>query len=650
LNLMMLWKKLAYKHSMRFVLLMLCGLVVLNCARKPNKFSDPVLIEIANLQDRRSTDSLLQFLHSENLTYRKEATLAFASVQDSAAVSSLGKLLLEDKDAEIRKNAAFALGQTKSRASANALIPAINDKDADVLREVLEALGKTVAKNDASVLLDYSPKDSLTTEGLAWGFYRLAVRGLADSIVLEKMADYLQSEYSYQTRLAAAHFFLRGKIEMKKFEELILLSAREDKSAEVRMALSNALRKVTEQKALPVLESILKNETDYRVRVSAVRAFAGFPLNELVFNALKDKSLSVQIAASEIILNGIGEVHFKRLEEDISNVENIRVKANLYGALLRSVPYDSVVSEIIKLYSTGDNYTRAHLINSLSYAKEQNVTEVISFLTEELADSQEFVIKSSAAQALVSINKTIGLEKESQFIEIYKAAILDGDPAVIGIIANALSDDKLGYKELIKDFGFLKVARGKLSLPGDYESLQPLEEAIAYFEGKEKPAPPKNAFNHPINWKLGKSIKKDQQVHIKTNKGDIILKLFVEETPGSVVNFIDLIHKKYFDSRFVHRVVPNFVIQTGCNRGDGFGSENYSIRSEFSTRRYKTGSVGMASAGKDTEGTQWFITHSPTPHLDGSYTLFAETVSGMSVVDSIEVGDQIISVTLVENK
>ncbi|OYT19163.1 MAG: peptidylprolyl isomerase, partial [Nitrospira sp. UW-LDO-01] len=86
----------------------------------------------------------------------------------------------------------------------------------------------------------------------------------------------------------------------------------------------------------------------------------------------------------------------------------------------------------------------------------------------------------------------------------------------------------------------------------------------------------------------------------------------------------------------------------GCNRGDGWGSEDYSIRSEFTARHYTEGSVGMASAGKDTEGTQWFITHSPTPHLDGRYTIFAITESGMDVVDQIEVGDKILSVTLIK--
>ncbi len=231
--------------------------------------------------------------------------------------------------------------------------------------------------------------------------------------------------------------------------------------------------------------------------------------------------------------------------------------------------------------------------------------------------------------------------------EFYRLAIEQGDPAVAGIVSEALSDPALGYKGVIVDFAFLREAKRKLHLPKDIESLQPLENAIAYFEGKKKPPPLKNAFNHPVDWKLAATIGKDQRVLVRTSRGDIVLRLLVEEAPGSVVNFVNLINAKYYDGIAYHRMVPNFVVQTGCRRGDGFGSEAYSIRSEFSRRRYKTGSVGMASAGKDTEGTQWFITHSPTPHLDGRYTIFAEVEQGMEIVDQIEVGNQNTTVTLI---
>jgi cyclophilin family peptidyl-prolyl cis-trans isomerase len=135
-------------------------------------------------------------------------------------------------------------------------------------------------------------------------------------------------------------------------------------------------------------------------------------------------------------------------------------------------------------------------------------------------------------------------------------------------------------------------------------------------------------------------------VRIETSKGDIVISLLVEHAPGSVANFVGLVVQHYFDGKFFHRVVPNFVVQDGCNRGDGWGSEDYSIRSEFNGLRYAAGSVGMASAGKDTEGTQWFITHSPTPHLDGRYSQFATVVEGMEVMHALEVGDTIHSMEL----
>jgi cyclophilin family peptidyl-prolyl cis-trans isomerase/HEAT repeat protein len=617
----------------------------------PNKFSNQILVSIAQLQDRRASDSLKLYLNSDQAIYRKAAALAFASVQDSSVSIDLGNVLLEDPDDDVRKNAAFALGQTGGFQSVNALIGGLEYKNNVVVREVLEALGKSVKRNDLSVLIDFKPKDSITEEGLAWALYRVGLRGLADSLVIKKEAEFLDSKYSDQTRLAAAHFFSRSRLSGVGFDENLARAATQDSNVEVRMAAANGLNKISKDKVLEVTAKILKQEKDYRVRVGAVRAAGRISLNEIVFDALKDSSTAVQIAASEVILGAIKDQSFKRLEQDIREAKNFRVKANLYGALLRSVPYDNVLEEILALYKDADVYSRAHLISAMGYAQENNATKAIPFLSDQLLNSPDFVVKSTAAQALTTINRNskVSVETQKQFAKIYKEAILNGDPAVIGIISNALSDEKLNYKAVITDFSFLQAAKNKLALPKDYESLQPLEVALAYFEGREKPQPPKNEYNHPINWNLVKSINKNQKVLIKTTKGEVMLQMLVEEAPGSVANFIDLVNKKYFDGRYVHRVVPNFVVQAGCNRGDGFGGEDYSIRSEFSMTRYKTGSVGMASAGKDTEGTQWFITHSPTPHLDGGYTIFAETVSGMNTVDRIEVGDKIISATLVSD-
>jgi cyclophilin family peptidyl-prolyl cis-trans isomerase len=406
----------------------------------------------------------------------------------------------------------------------------------------------------------------------------------------------------------------------------------------------NALRKLDSAAAVNTLIRILKTDTDYRVRISAVRALASFnslKASQAVIESLNDSNANVGIAASET-LKALPELETQILEKSKAT-KNWRIQSNLYKLALE-LGKAGIEEEIIRLYKKSTNdYQKAALLNAASVSMA-----MFDFIANELKNNSVLVVKTTGAQALVNLNQKFSKERQQDFAVTYQEAILQGDPGVIGIVTSALKNPELKFKELIKDYSFLLVAKSKLSLPKDVEALQPLEEAIAYFEGKEKPNFPTNPFNHPIDWKLVKSIPANQQVKIKTDKGDVILKLWVEEAPGSVANFVELVNKKYFNNKNFHRVVPNFVIQGGCNRGDGFGSEDYSIRSEFNLRRYTEGSVGMASAGKDTEGTQWFITHSPTPHLDGRYTIFATVSKGMEVVHAMEVGDKIIDVSLIK--
>lgn len=635
----------------RFFLLALLILVGSCSFKKPNKFSDPFLLRIADFQDRRQTDSLYQFLSSENPLYRKETALAFASVQDTLASVALGNILLEDANPEVRQAAAFALGQTGGFLAVNSLIPAASDKDPNVVREVLEALGKTVSKKDIEVLTGFKAKDSLTQAGLAWGFYQLGLRGLADSVIINSCKEFLKPVNSLQTRLGAAHFFNRSQALLNQnYKAELIYAATEDASAYVRMAATSGLRKVNSKESQEALKKIIASDGDYRVRCNGVRALSAFPFNEtheVLFIALADKNIHVCIAVSEAIRSKATVDYQQEIAEGARQHKDWRVQADLYETALSLVSTKELINEVESIYTASKNdYQRSWLLGSLSKA-----IDAFPFIRNELFRSKTLVIKSSAAQALVTINrhKDFSASLKKDFAATYAQAFSDGDPGVIVSLAAALSDSTLDYRSTIADFNFLYETKKKLSLPKDIEALQPLEEAIAYFERKKKPSSQKNEFNHPINWQLTKTISSDQNVLIKTGKGDIVLRLFVEEAPGSTTNFVELCKQHYFDGKFFHRVVPNFVAQAGCKRGDGYGSEAYSIRSEFSGRRYSEGSVGMASAGKDTEGTQWFITHSPTPHLDGNYTVFAEVESGMDVVHQLEVGDQIISASIVNN-
>ena len=128
-------------------------------------------------------------------------------------------------------------------------------------------------------------------------------------------------------------------------------------------------------------------------------------------------------------------------------------------------------------------------------------------------------------------------------------------------------------------------------------------------------------------------------------RGDTIrIRLLAHETPLTVENFLRLADSGYFDGQEWPRVVPNFVVQGGDPRGDTSGGPGYSIRDEITRRRYGSGTVGMALAGPDTGGSQFFITHSPQPHLDGGYTIFGEVVDGADVAERILPGDTIQSI------
>ncbi|HRI78350.1 MAG TPA: HEAT repeat domain-containing protein, partial [Cyclobacteriaceae bacterium] len=557
---------------MRFLVSLFLSIIICACSVRnpPNKFSDPVLVKIYDLKDRRSTDSLLQYLNSENLTHRQEAVLAFASVQDSMASQALGNILLEDPDSRARTCAAFALGQTGGFQAVNALIPALEDSDREVVREVLEALGKTILKKDFGILTNYQSGDTLLQEGLAWACYRLALRGKADSTITNKVNGFLKPSFSFQTRLGAASYFARSsRLTGDFFHEDLLKAGQLDPRPEVRIMAVAGFRNLPLVKILPILKDLLKAEPDYRVRVSAIRACNGFSLTEtqeIVFGGLNDSSEMVQVAASEVIRNWTDRNPLKRLDEDLKSAKSWRVRANLYGALLKSFPSDQVMEEIAATYAAAPVYFKSGLLSALGEAQGPQRKMAFEFLSKELQqEGQEKVLLTSSAAALTMLDKKSkdGLSK-IEFLTVYKSAIAKGDAGVTGIVASALTDTSLHYRQQITDLQFLYSAKAKFVLPKDIESLEPLERAIAYLEGKEMPEQFKNEFNHPISWEKVKTIAADQRVELKTSRGVVVLRLLVEETPGSVANFINLTNSKYFDGKVFHRVVPNFVVQAGA--------------------------------------------------------------------------------------
>jgi cyclophilin family peptidyl-prolyl cis-trans isomerase/HEAT repeat protein len=561
-------------------------------------------------------------------------------------VDGIGKLLVMDSDAGVRRAAAFALGQIQHPSCERILLGAIVKEKADSAAfEILQAYGKATSLWNLNA--EGFLSDSVRSSGLAWSIYRAGLRGKTDAKANAVAMQLLEKHLSESARLGAAHYFARGAKDFSQAAQSLAGSASGDPSSEVRMASALALGKIPSDSILIVLKNIIKTDKDSRVVTGAIRALRSFAYDHVkhyLYEALMHKDANVGIAASEIILETLPADQWIDVSSVINRIGHWRVAANLYEAALKAGRNKDLAHEIEQRYTrASDPYERASLLGALKH-----YAPAFQFVARELDKADTAVVRSSAAAALAAMSniKDLTTSERSRFAQSYKAVMISQqDPAVLGTIAATLADSALQFRSILKDASFLHDVKRRLQLPEDNEALQSVEAAIAHFEGR-KPVTVENEFNHPIDWELVRQIPEGHQVIIKTTRGNIVMRLLVNESPGSVGNFIGLAMKDYFDQKFFHRVVPNFVVQAGCKRGDGWGSEDYSIRSEFTPRLYRTGSVGMASAGKDTEGTQWFITHSPTPHLDGRYTIFAEVVEGMQVVNYIQVGDKITDVVI----
>ncbi|WP_181884987.1 peptidylprolyl isomerase [Pontibacter diazotrophicus] len=616
-----------------------------------NKFEDKTLQQIYTLQDERNTIELLPYLSHTSPQYRTEAALAFASVQDTLAVPPLLQLLT-DTAVAARIAAAYALGQIGHTRAENDIIQHLQqEQNPGVQAELLEALGKVSTPAGAVFLNRYTPENETAMAGQSWGLYRAGQRQQVTQQGTAEAVQLITADNPYEARLAAAHYLARTpKIDLTPYRRQLLTSATSDTAPEVRMAVVQSLAKVRANDKAQFLSTLAQSDPDYRVRLSAIRAMGGLEFREIkpaVLAAVQDENINTAVATSEFLVANPAGVEVDALLQVMSQLQDARVRGNIIWVILRNSQPQSKAylnNRYKQQYQHARGpYDKAHLLKGLS-----GYYDNYSFIADEMFSAQDPVIATTAMDALILMRQQPDFPRslESEFAEIFRKAVGTGDVALVGMAAAAIRDPKLNLRDHYRSFGFLVEAKQKLQLPRDMETNIELQKTLDYLNNREESTTPQNPFTHPIDWALVKSIPADQQVVLHTEKGAITLQLFVEDAPGSVANFVALARQNFFDSLYFHRVVPNFVAQGGDKRGDGWGSSDYSIRSEFAPLRYGEGYVGMASAGKDTESNQWFITHSPTPHLDGRYTIFAKVVDGMQVVHQLEVGDRILDVEL----
>ncbi len=642
-------------------------------------FSDAVVQEIYKLQNDRDAKGLIPFLRAEQPSNRYLAAMALASVQDSSiqTISALGAMLRnKNEDESIRATAAYALGQTGSDRATQPLLdafePSVSKASFLVNSQILEAVGRCAAEKYlkyVSAAPDYLPSDTLMLEGQAFSIYRYLQRGMISNLGTNRMLELLDaSKYPVSVRRIAANYF--GRLPVLKFDTpdkatQFIGMAEKEQDSYTRMGLAAGLGKFGPNiSVLVALQDMARAEADPLVKANILKSIEKYDyvdVKPIFLGAVRDPNQQLAILASEyFIKKGIrNDVELYYGIATDSTIDNKYLKINMLSASLAYISYtktkqrNNINEMLLNLYKTSkDSYEKGKCLEALaSYALNYEFIK-----GEAFAPNQQPFVKVSAISALINIRRnpkllaTLGGDYawmmdffNRTFREVYEK----GDVGMMGVMSEVLRDPVLKYNVVFReDHAFLNDALKKLKMPRDVEIYHEIQKTIAFIGGDTlNLVVPNNKFK--INWKPLQTLTKDTKVIVKTSKGDFAMQLYPLEAPGSVSNFMNLIKSGFYKNKTFHRVVPNFVAQGGCPRGDGWGSSDNLIRSEFSPLKFNdAGWVGMASAGKDTETCQFFITHSPTPHLDGKYTIFAKVTEGMDVVQKLVIGDKIKTIEL----
>jgi peptidylprolyl isomerase len=681
---------------MRYFHFLLLPLILAGCAGHDQAFE-----EILRLEDRRAPASAFtELVTQKNPAVQRRALIALGRLQDPDAVPLLVPML-EVAEATTRVEAAFALGQVgQSHACPLLLNRLAEEKDLEVRLALIEAVSKTandsmLAAVSEALLAWLNDPIPIVRAETALAAARLAHRGLkkmAWSAPLARLLGDADDEVRWRVayalmRLHSPSSSDRGGQETAADSTAArqLITVLGGRSNRVRMQAARTLGAIKTAVALEPLTQAARTDSDWRVRVNATAALGNYDFDDpLTRLAVEDTVEHVRLTAlrslgtiaERMLRHGgltdtgaIAEFLRERLHAGESNQATEitwREKAAAAFALAH-ILRKNAISDLARLVEHPNPYFRSRIAEALGTTA---AAEAFPYL-EQMARDTANIVHIAVLEALPKLPATA----QTNAAAIYLEALRRGDAVLTAVAAQNLAADSLqrrryavaiiaAYLQLRPpvDVEAAQMIFAALANCGDLSARPLLEEALQFpdkpfaraaaealqkLTGEdysdripEETKPQQNFADQEIKKLAG------ARAAIQTNKGVIELEFFPQAAPLTVLNFMRLAQKGFFDGLLIHRVVPNFVIQAGDPRGDMWGSPGYSIRSEFSRLRYTRGMVGMASAGPDTEGCQFFVTHSDQPHLDGRYTIFGRVSSGMEVVDELQVGDRMERVTV----
>ena len=614
---------------------------------------------------------LLQLLTDQEARTRRRAALALGRVGLPEAVEPLSRALAGDQEVEVRQMAAFALGLIADAAARPALVAALNDPEPIVQGRAAEALGQIGNRADADAVsamvrrhLDADVLNGIDADDLGYplappieaarlGIYALVRLGsyeaLAASVLdaagrprsrwwpiayaLQRMGDgraasaltsLVETPGRYTasfavkglgtTKATQAGALLRSMVEQRRADSAVVIEA------------IRALATIHDTGAIPVLVKIVGDpEADATLRLESMTALATLVTADhldLLLDLSSDPTPGIRSGAFRALARVNPEAFISTLAGlDVDRDWTVRVAQ---ATALGTVPAELAAARLIAMLDDRDQRVIPAVVGAIAAAK---VPDADRLLLQRLR-APDFMTRAAAAGALKELKNP--------------AAV----PALEDAYKVALADETYGAREAILDA--LNTLSPTTARPLLQEALKDRDWALRLkaadllkAQGLTddttqtiRPAAPPRSVDDPAFTALGAPAF-SPHAFIDTDKGTIEIELAILDAPITVNNFMTLARNGFFNGLAIHRVVPDFVVQDGDPRGDGEGGPGYTIRDEINERPYLRGTVGMALAGKDTGGSQYFITHSPQPHLDGRYTVFGSVVNGMDVVDRI---------------
>jgi peptidylprolyl isomerase len=491
-------------------------------------------------------------------------------------------------------------------------------------------------------LVSLTESDRYTTR--MWSF--AALGKLLDTSNIELMLTALEKESDWRVRVNIANALGNKLSDLNSpltewLTSGLLKHAVQDSSAHVSIAAWQALGKLfaAADTRNPLARKIQQEigfvlsgrEIPWQIKAEAIRTYAKIFKDEikdellLMFSTSQDYDLKAAIVGSFAFMD-YGLV-YKELRDSISaDVQRYNaLHPNKDGSMIGSPDlakiYKAFVESLAELDNKLDDENRniiRLIFSEFSASKNPAITDVC--LTN-LQDSMYLKYRPETCQVMMFDYAGFNYPK---------------DKDVMLMFIQAWSDMKYeGAKDLLE----------KNLKHSDYDIAKSSADALKNITGTDyEKKITATKYKTDFDWKFIDDLDSKKYATIKTTQGNIKIELFPDIAPFTVQSFVKLGEKGFYDNTIFHRVVPNFVIQGGDPTGTGYGGPGYSIRSEFSPYPYREYTVGMASSGKDTEGSQFFITHSPQPHLDTRYTVFGKVTEGFNVVDKIQIGDKIQSI------